>query len=436
MSKIILKDASDDLQLVKSGETVNLYDDLKRVVFNGHDFVEIGGLYWATKNIGAASETDTGLYFQWGDTSGYTADQIGSGAEKIDMSAFQTSNHTYKYYNSSSPNGMSKYNTNDNKWQLDASDDAANVILGVDWRTPTSAECQALIDSVNMTQVTSGVEGILCEDKTDSSKTLFFPHVGNAGNQIVGYGSHGYYWTKDRYDNFGRATLLASYDTSPMLSLENHSVGASGNRYLGMVIRPVYDPYRGHEYVEIGGKKWATMNIGANSISDYGLYFAWGETLGYPSSTTRYYGWNDYKYEGPDVFTKYNDTDGKTVLDLSGDSIDDAARINWGGRWRMPTYDDFQNLMNSVNTAWIQVNGVNCVQCTDKNDPSKVLYLPVGGRRGNGITDGLENLGMYWSSSLSSDDTEAWHLWFANVPSLRCTEESRFYGTAVRPICD
>lgn len=46
---------------------------------NGHDYVEIGGIKWATMNIGANSVTDTGLYFQWGDTQGYAADQIGNG---------------------------------------------------------------------------------------------------------------------------------------------------------------------------------------------------------------------------------------------------------------------------------------------------------------------------------------------------------------------
>ena len=101
----------------------------------------------------------------------------------------------------------------------------------------------------------------------------------------------------------------------------------------------------GHEYVEIGGIKWATMNIGANSVTDTGLYFQWGDTQGYTASQVgngsgqKYFGWADYKYgdgtssPGAEGMTKYNSTDGKTVLEAA----DDAAVANWGGSWRMPT---------------------------------------------------------------------------------------------------
>ena len=98
----------------------------------------------------------------------------------------------------------------------------------------------------------------------------------------------------------------------------------------------VPDPYGGHEYVEIGGIKWATMNIGANSVTDYGLYFQWGDTQGYTASQVgsgegqKYFGWADYKYgngtSSPDAtgMTKYNATDGLTTLE----AVDDAAVAN------------------------------------------------------------------------------------------------------------
>ena len=122
---------------------------------------------------------------------------------------------------------------------------------------------------------------------------------------------------------------------------------------------PYVDPYNGHEYVEIGGLKWATMNIGANSITDTGLYFQWGDTQGYTAEQVgsgegqKYFGWADYKYgngtssPGATGMTKYNATDGKTVLEAS----DDAAVANWGGSWRMPTTAEFQALGAAVNTA-------------------------------------------------------------------------------------
>lgn len=102
----------------------------------------------------------------------------------------------------------------------------------------------------------------------------------------------------------------------------------------GVAYHP-YDPYNGHAYVDLGlpsGTKWATMNIGASSVTDYGLKFQWGDTQGYTNSQCgsgegqKYFGWADYKYwtgdtgSGSSGMTKYNSTDGKTVLEASDDA--------------------------------------------------------------------------------------------------------------------
>jgi hypothetical protein len=81
-----------------------------------------------------------------------------------------------------------------------------------------------------------------------------------------------------------------------------------------------------HDYVEIAGIKWATMNVGANSVTDYGLYFQWGDIQGCTASqvgTSKVFNWANYKYSdnGTTAMTKYNSTDGETVLD----DFDDAA---------------------------------------------------------------------------------------------------------------
>lgn len=110
----------------------------------------------------------------------------------------------------------------------------------------------------------------------------------------------------------------------------------------------------GHEYIDLGlpsGTLWATMNIGAESEKDFGLYFAWGETQGYTAdqisgSATphRDFTWADYQLgdggSGSTNMTKYNETDGKTVLDLE----DDAVNANWGSDWHMPTLAQISEL--------------------------------------------------------------------------------------------
>ena len=95
---------------------------------------------------------------------------------------------------------------------------------------------------------------------------------------------------------------------------------------------PNSGPTPGGDYVEIGGVKWATMNIGATSPSEVGLYFQWGDTSGYTASqvgTDKMFNWAIYKYcsgagTSSSAMTKYNSTDGKTVLEAS----DDAAQAN------------------------------------------------------------------------------------------------------------
>ena len=202
---------------------------------------------------------------------------------------------------------------------------------------------------------------------------------------------------------------------------------------------PFVDPYNGHEYVEIGGLKWATMNVGANSITDYGLFFQWGDTQGYTASQVgsgegkKYFGWADYKYGNgtSSVMTKYNATDGKTVLDIE----DDAVRVNWGGAWRIPTTAELQALGAAVTTAWTQVNGVYGMLCTDKTDSSKTLFFPAAGGCGDGSVYRVGSRGYYWSSSLhSSNVSSARFLYFYSGLVDWDNDNGRSYGYAVRGV--
>lgn len=203
------------------------------------------------------------------------------------------------------------------------------------------------------------------------------------------------------------------------------------------------DPYKGHQYVEIGGLKWATMNIGASQPSDYGLYFAWGDTQGYTAEQVgsgegqKYFGWADYKYgngtssPGATGMTKYNSTDGLTTLE----AVDDAAVANWGGSWRMPTTAEFQALGTAVNTAWTQVNNVYGILCTDKTDSSKTLFFPAAGNCSNGSVRLVGNLGNYWSSSLFARDRQgAYYLGFGSDIANWDYGDYRYYGVSVRPV--
>lgn len=210
---------------------------------------------------------------------------------------------------------------------------------------------------------------------------------------------------------------------------------------------PWVDPYGGHDYVEIAGLKWATMNVGANSITDTGLYFQWGDISGYTSCLPKGFGWSDYKYNSggtspsADDMTKYNEADGKTVLDAS----DDAVIANWGGKWRMPTIAEYDALGWAVNTAWTadyQGSGVAGMICTDKNDSSKVLFFPAGGYCSHSKMWNVGSNGEYWSSSHFMDITQsswfmnACHLGFGSQYPSWGSSDGRYEGYLVRGVAD
>lgn len=137
--------------------------------------------------------------------------------------------------------------------------------------------------------------------------------------------------------------------------------------------RIVYDSTTGfvyckgakHEYVDLGlpsHLKWAKCNIGANSEEESGLFFQWGDTQGYTAEQVgdgeglKAFSWADYKWSAdgfPDNFSKYNDSDRKTVLVTE----DDAAHANMGGNWRMPTLDEYKELCLNTDICLVPKEG-------------------------------------------------------------------------------
>jgi uncharacterized protein (TIGR02145 family) len=201
-----------------------------------------------------------------------------------------------------------------------------------------------------------------------------------------------------------------------------------------------------YEWVEIGGVKWATKNVGALTVTDYGQYFQWGDTQGFTADQvsgnchSKTFDWVNYKYgngtssPGATGMTKYNSTDGKTVLDLS----DDAARVNMGGLWRMPTTEEFQALGTATTSAWTtdyQGSGVSGLVLTDKTDSSKVLFFPAAGNCNNGSVDYVGSNGNYWSSSVYSSNVQyAYYLAFGSSNVNWRYVSNRYGGYAVRGV--
>lgn len=122
----------------------------------------------------------------------------------------------------------------------------------------------------------------------------------------------------------------------------------------------IYNRFEKYKYVDLGlpsGTLWAECNVGADSSTDKGLYFAWGDIAGRPASQIDIdndFGWHDYKFANTsdddlndnNSFTKYKPSDNKTVLDLD----DDAAYVNWGPKWHIPAINQWQELLDETYT--------------------------------------------------------------------------------------
>ena len=213
------------------------------------------------------------------------------------------------------------------------------------------------------------------------------------------------------------------------------------NGYLPMGIGiMVSTPNVAHEYVDLGlpsGLLWATCNVGANVPEEYGDYFAWGETQ--PKDT---YNWNTYLYSNNGSWEYYNLTkycnDSQYGHNSFTDNLttllpeDDAAKAFWGIDWRMPTQEEWQELIDNTTSMWTYQNGVSGRLFTASN--GNCLFLPASGCHYNSILDYAGSYGYYWSSSLFSDRPDhAWNLYFGSG-FISIYWDFRIFGFSVRPV--
>ena len=198
----------------------------------------------------------------------------------------------------------------------------------------------------------------------------------------------------------------------------------------------------GHKFVDLGlSVLWAETNIGAETAYGYGNYYAWGEVTAYDEETDwgtkdkkTAYSWDTYKYGTKENLTKYNSDDSQTVIDKE----DDAAYVNWGSSWRMPTKEEFAELANSDNCTWewTTVDGVNGYKVTSKKEgyTSNSIFLPASGYHDRYGFRSQGSTGVYWACSLvSSVPSYASCLNIYNE-GVRCTDNIRYYGQSVRPV--
>ena len=188
-----------------------------------------------------------------------------------------------------------------------------------------------------------------------------------------------------------------------------------------------------HEWVDLGlpsGTLWATCNVGANSPEEYGDHFAWGETA--PKET---YSWQTYKWCEDGFLTKYcidgryGTIDNKIELDPE----DDAAYVNWGPSWRMPTVEQLTELYDNCTQQWTAMNGVKGILVTGPN--GNTMFLLAAGFNWANTNTGEGTSGDCWSRELyTPDDDFACKLMYHYEGWRASAKSSRPFGSSVRAV--
>lgn len=186
---------------------------------------------------------------------------------------------------------------------------------------------------------------------------------------------------------------------------------------------------RGHasapvmEAIDLGlpsGTKWASCNIGAMKPEEYGGYYAWGETEEkevYNQSTYKYYRNGSFVNLGSDI----------------SDTEYDVAHVKWGGKWCMPTCDDFKELLDYCTSEWTTLNGVKGRKFISKIN-SNSIFLPATGYRKSSDFNGAGEGGCYWSSVQHPDYGSNAYYFYFDSGSANWGYDYRFNSQCVRPV--
>ena len=293
--------------------------------------------------------------------------------------------------------------------------------------SPVTATCTVtvtqMVTSITLSQTSAVIEQL---GATLSLTETVLPE--NAGNKTVVWSS-----SNENVALVRNGTVVAWDYGTAVITCE----AADGSGVKATCTICVLDP---SSYVNLGlptGTLWATCNVGASNPEDSGNYFAWGETEPYDENGKTTFTWETYKWcKGSNTtITKYctksdygyeGFIDNKTELDLD----DDAAYVNCGPAWRMPSKEQLNELRTKCTWTWTVKNNVNGYEVKGQNGNS--IFLPVTGYYQSSLDD--TGQGFYRSRTLYEDQpSRTWYLSFNSVSSMT-DGYGRTRGLPVRPV--
>lgn len=296
-------------------------------------------------------------------------------------------------------------------------------VWGEEWSTPTQSDILELVNNCSFSWGYNNSSVYGCSVTGTNGNSIFLPA---AGFKILGtpqmVGSDIYYWSDNEYEPGFAYALQGSSENSisayqtwntelatfPIRPIANKK-GASGEEET-------------HNYVDLAlpsGLLWATANLGANRPEETGYYYAWGETT--PNKSL----YDATTYTAPNV------------SNISGTEYD-AAYTTSGGKYRIPTYDEFLELMNYCTWEYTQINSINGYNVIGANGNS--IFLPfVGGKEDSynvGYSEyGYSGQGFYVSgTAFPYNSAYNWYLYMDTDPRFGMYGYNKTRGQTIRPV--
>ena len=184
---------------------------------------------------------------------------------------------------------------------------------------------------------------------------------------------------------------------------------------------PTKGKLNGHEWIDLGlpsGVRWAACNMDATSPEQAGKFYSWAETStknSYVESTSK--------------------THNKAIAEFSGNATYDVATQKWGKGWRMPTEEEFKELMNYTDSQFKDRNGRKGREYANYVNNNK-LFIPAAGSNEEGKLHNVNGCGSYWTSTPIANRNTGAISYIFNAPYDEMSTGERYYGYSVRPVTD
>ena len=359
------------------------------------------GTKWANMNVDAQSPEENGGYYAWG--------------EYEEKNYYSLDN--YRLYEIGYFNGNTFLKDTPIPENIAGTDwDVVHVKWGGDWTMPTYEQFKELIDNCE-TEHCEYNNVIGCKFTAKNGNSIFLPFAGLWwGDEFRFFGESGNYWLSNRKSS----NSVNIFGSTPYLAVSRFYDGLNVRPVKGGNIKP-----RNIQAIDLNlpsGTKWANMNVGATAPEDYGAYYAWGERW-----TKNNYVWDNYQFFHDATFEDIGS-------DIAG-SNHDVATSAWGQGWKMPTVEQFQELIDNCEKEWVTINKINGVKFTASNGNS--IFLPAAGNFHETL-DFRTTQGYYWTSMTNPNETGyAYNLFFeewSESPRVQISSYYRLNGRSIRPV--